>query len=358
MIYPEHLPTGLISNNSHTDKPNYFSGLNHAGAPIIRRSDADGFRRFSVSFSFNEIEMRQFVSFFNISIINGSQTFDIKLRDLNDYLGLYRVYFDSQYSVNLVGRRYSVSASVVGVFLSRVYPDALPVPPDPQPFTWSSENKTSDDFIEKIDSGTILIKQLNTDQSIPLRAISTESFDLMEAYLGKLYLEFGVSSHTSSWQNRDINLRLHRQYEVSSYESTGAIFDYPQVNMIHRDSFGNKSMRFNSQDSSSAGGFPFDTSIAGDPVIMMALDFTVDGNIRLWVGTNGTWLNSGNPATGANPSKTLPGYGISWEASSLFLSLDSSHTFSNAGPASVTYRIYGNADHGFNYSIPSGFNGT
>lgn len=45
------------------------------------------------------------------------------------------------------------------------------------------------------------------------------------------------------------------------------------------------------------------STVANQPdVVMMAIDFDAG---KIWYGLNGTWFNSGNPATGANPSQTF-----------------------------------------------------
>lgn len=46
----------------------------------------------------------------------------------------------------------------------------------------------------------------------------------------------------------------------------------------------------------------YGVSIATGDVVMMALDLDTG---KLWYGKNGTWMASGNPATGANPSQTF-----------------------------------------------------
>lgn len=43
------------------------------------------------------------------------------------------------------------------------------------------------------------------------------------------------------------------------------------------------------------------TAAVADDYINIAIEKT-DGNIKAWFGINGTWFNSGNPATGANPA--------------------------------------------------------
>lgn len=82
------------------------------------------------------------------------------------------------------------------------------------------------------------------------------------------------------------------------------------------------------------------TIIAGD-ILMCAIDPTVGANGTVWFGVNGTWMDSGNPATGAN------GYALT---------------------AGHTYRpfVFGYVNHGgiintgqrpFAYTLPAGFAG-
>jgi hypothetical protein len=72
---------------------------------------------------------------------------------------------------------------------------------------------------------------------------------------------------------------------------------------------------------------------------MIAVD---KGNNRVWFGRNGTWLNSGNPATNSNGYliNTSPLYAIVYTPSP------------NGGTKQVTAN-FGNAP--FQYTVPTGF---
>lgn len=100
-------------------------------------------------------------------------------------------------------------------------------------------------------------------------------------------------------------------------------------------------------------GPSFGTQAVTNDVIMTAFDPTT-GNI--WFGRNGTWLNSGNPATGANPSATIstsPTYmPFSWmrendQSSAIVLN------FGQGGQSGLTYDSTSGGY--FKYTPPSGF---
>ena len=65
--------------------------------------------------------------------------------------------------------------------------------------------------------------------------------------------------------------------------------------------------RGNKWEKTSTASYGSATS-AADDVVMLALD--IDNN-KIWYGVNGTWISSGNPATGANASSTITS-GIEW----------------------------------------------
>lgn len=83
--------------------------------------------------------------------------------------------------------------------------------------------------------------------------------------------------------------------------------------------------------------------VSGD-ITMCAFDFT-GTEVRLWVGINGTWTNSGNPGagTGALFVSTDLGGGLSWFP---YFGCDN-----NAGVHVGTI----NVGPGFAYTVPSGF---
>ena len=65
--------------------------------------------------------------------------------------------------------------------------------------------------------------------------------------------------------------------------------------------------RGNKWEKTSTASYGSATS-AADDVVMLALDIDND---KIWYGVNGTWISSGNPATGANASSTITS-GIEW----------------------------------------------
>jgi hypothetical protein len=81
-------------------------------------------------------------------------------------------------------------------------------------------------------------------------------------------------------------------------------------------------------------------------VVMLAMELN-GTNLKLWIGVNGTWTNSGNPATGANPLFTTTdlGGGLNW--------FPYFGTENNSASHTVTINVGGGA--GFAYTIPTGF---
>jgi len=101
------------------------------------------------------------------------------------------------------------------------------------------------------------------------------------------------------------------------------------------------------------------TFSAGDKM-MIALD--VD-NKKVWYGRNGSWFNSGNPATGSNPQQSWVNTGFSINPSILeYDSSSSSSSYTNFGQDGTfagTETAQGNADDtgygNFFYDVPAGF---
>lgn len=81
-------------------------------------------------------------------------------------------------------------------------------------------------------------------------------------------------------------------------------------------------------------------TLAATNIIMLAIDEAAG---KLWTGRNGTWNNSGNPATGANASFT----GLSSSAHRIYMSTD------NVGGSAVQVTIQAT----FTHTEPDGFIG-
>ena len=99
------------------------------------------------------------------------------------------------------------------------------------------------------------------------------------------------------------------------------------------------------------------TVSAGD-ILQIAFD---DATQKLWYGLNNTWYNSGNPATGANPSSTLtatdktwyPWFGMYQPQDITDINMGSNPTFN--GAVTAQNNADGNGEGNFYYAPPSGF---
>ncbi len=356
--FPDNIPSGLISSNSYNDKGVSTSISFSSGAPIVRRNDDNAWSKFSVSWNLSFVELGLFIDFYD-SVKNGSLIFGIKLRDFDDYLGLYNVYFDSNYSVQASGKRYFVTSSLVGEFVERVYPPPLFVPP--LPFTWSDTEKATDSFIEKLDAGTLRIKKFGSEQPLVVKTAITEPFDLMREYGGLIYFEFQCSNVSANYRDR-LNFRLQSSPTLVEYEGDTNLFTDPQIIYENRKAAGFLPSELFVNLIKPDGFTPLDSErLYYEPTdhVSVALDFARAGNARLWIRTNGAeWREGGDPALGTTPSHTFGGGPAVWLDFPLYFTLSMNWYYSNAGEASLDFRIFGNDDHPFVYDVPAGFNGT
>jgi len=107
---------------------------------------------------------------------------------------------------------------------------------------------------------------------------------------------------------------------------------------------GNTALSFGWENASTNGrlynnGTYSSTSTFTSGVVMIAYD---QGAGKIWFGLNGTWLGSGDPATGANPSYTGIGAGRRYFCM---------NAASGSGSSYAKLRIPSE----FSYSVPSGF---
>jgi hypothetical protein len=102
--FPENLPSGVIASNSYTNK-NVSSRIPlRSGAPIIRRTDDSVWSRFQARWSFNYLEFQAFMQWYTDNAY-GAQSFNIVLRDQDEYFARYLMNFDSVYEWSRIGKR-------------------------------------------------------------------------------------------------------------------------------------------------------------------------------------------------------------------------------------------------------------
>jgi len=97
------------------------------------------------------------------------------------------------------------------------------------------------------------------------------------------------------------------------------------------------------------------TTVAENEIVQIALDLD---NQKFYVGVQGTWLNSANPATGSNPPATvdanttyLPACSDNGYADAITLELN----FGNPTFSISSGNADGNGFGNFEYSVPSGY---
>ena len=186
--------------------------------------------------------------------------------------------------------------------------------------TWNSLDKTASITL----SNGNLTAFANTTTFEGVRATANA---LNTATGGKFYWEMNVDALTA---NTDIYVGVRS----SSTAMTSGVDILSTAN--HAAWRGNAFYFVNGW---TAGSAP--TTIAAGNRLMFALDID---NRRLWVGKNGTWNNSGNPASGTNPS-----------FSNMPLAVNSApfiHTDNVTGSVQVTL-VPSSGD--FLHTIPSGF---
>ena len=182
---------------------------------------------------------------------------------------------------------------------------------------------------------------------------------------GSVLGTMGVTSGKWYWEVRMINMRYSTPapgISAGSASATQATTTGGPRNLLYYA--GNSSNFLRDFDSTIWGTVTeVETGLAGFSAgdkMMIALD--VD-NKKVWYGKNGSWFNSGNPATGANPQQSWTGTGFSinpsiqeYDSSS---SSSSCANFGQDGTFAGTETAQGNSDDtgygNFYYDPPTGF---
>ena len=159
---------------------------------------------------------------------------------------------------------------------------------------------------------------------------------------GKWYYEFQIKTvPTGTSTNWAVGFR---EFGHSLYYSMNDGFEDVGDYIYWVDASTAKIVADQDRDDGSTSGI---TAAVADDYINIAIEKT-DGNIKAWFGINGTWFNSGNPATGANPA------------------VDNDSNAKSLIPAVAFYAYPGSTNGNgifnfgqktFNNTIPSGFTG-
>jgi hypothetical protein len=89
-------------------------------------------------------------------------------------------------------------------------------------------------------------------------------------------------------------------------------------------------------------GTAYGSALVTNDVVMMAVNYESATSCKVWLGKNGTWFASGNPATGANPGVTLNPAAVT-----MFIA---SYHFANLAVSNWTF-----GQRPFAYTPPTGF---
>jgi hypothetical protein len=89
-------------------------------------------------------------------------------------------------------------------------------------------------------------------------------------------------------------------------------------------------------------GTSYGSTLTANDVVMMAVNYESATSCKIWIGKNGTWFASGDPATGANPSVTLNPAAVT-----MFIA---SYHFGNGAVSNWTF-----GQRPFAYTPPTGF---
>jgi hypothetical protein len=295
--------------------------------------------------------------------------------------------FDSVYEGSRNGKRYSVTASLIGVFVER-----LPVI-IPEYFAWDKNKVPSESAITWISKSVIQIDYTETAQTIAQAMGPDNLRDLGDL----VYLEFQIDGSGGAVPVNSVTSQTYfgmAPYPVdSSYyrnpgpDSAGFIDDatiysgYPADPPSTADLqyYGRAFFENHSRYKAPGNATPWEVSGGVGParaegnVCMMAFNFI---NGRVWFGYNGVWdMTLHGPATGTDPtdldyadmgpagSDIIIPYTIGSKGRGN-LNFDAAYfpvfTFfpSYALDSQATVTIFGSDEAPFNYPVPAGYNGT
>jgi len=139
---------------------------------------------------------------------------------------------------------------------------------------------------------------------------------------GKYYWEMKVNGSPNSANYHGVSSDI----ELNNLQTVSNVVGYTSTSYVLVASSGNK---YNDENSTSYG-----SALASGDIMMGALDLD---NGKIWFGKDGTWFDSGNPATGANPA---------------FSSISASNTYFPSGT------VYNGGFTSINFNFGNGYFGT
>ena len=237
----------------------------------------------------------------------------------------------------------------------------FPYVPPILPFVWSDDNKAPDTFTTKANDGKLNVSIPRDGAGLRYKYAFTTPFNLMSKYSGKIYFEVQVNNFVGTSTSPDIiNYGLYPASTVEDYESSTTYQDNPRLSCRWEDGGLLFPTEIDVTLVNPVGGnvlapSDWDIDSVREGVFMFALDVSTS-TVKLWRGVNGSWIE-GDPSTDTNPwvsNNNIYNY-LDYDFY-FFAYFD--NVFDNSGALSFDMTIFGNEDNPFNYTVPTGFNGT
>jgi len=171
---------------------------------------------------------------------------------------------------------------------------------------------------QSVTNGNLLFSNTSTISPI-LSSIGVSS--------GKYYAEFTWTSGVTNMNVGIANANLSKTNYVGS-DTNGFGFLSSNGNLYYNGT-----------------GYAYGSAFPSNAIIMIAYDAT---NGKIWWGVNGTWVNSGNPATGANP-------GVAASGATINVTIPSDTWFFASGTTATSGCSANFGQQPFAYTPPTGF---
>ena len=219
-------------------------------------------------------------------------------------------------------------------------------------FTVNNFSESTDVVLDSPSNNFATWNKLSTDLTLREGALNVDyaandltTVSTIGAKTGKWYWEIRLNVSTTGICYGIVNDHSHRAWTPSDQSATQVYGFYGFQNTISKRANG----------AGISGNLP---SVSGGSILMFALD--CDNN-RLWVGADGTWLDSGNPGSNSNPTFTgldpdrwwFPVIEMRNTADNINVNFGQDGTM--AGLITAGNNSDANGIGNFKYSVPSGF---